>query len=285
MTNHQTHGESAEPLAYVGAAMALGFGALGVVLAWDRMAAMTQVLVLAAAALVLAAASLITPVRLPAFGRVADVSASTGAVLAGWAAGLATHTLGATVPLALAVGALVGALAAGVAHLRRHGTLPHVVAGTGVVGAAVWLGVDFGAEAAIAGTIAIAVGLGWWALGLAEVVVPVRAAVVGAGLNVIGGAAITLAAEEAWPLLAVVVATLLFAGAALRDLEPVAHRALATATGLLAVAKAGLLIDDPALRLVVVGLAIGVALVVAATTIARRSRPTVDGGEPSPQQG
>ncbi|MEX1281066.1 MAG: hypothetical protein AB1Z55_10130, partial [Acidimicrobiia bacterium] len=278
-------GESAEPLAYVGAAMALGFGALGVVLAWDRMAAMTQVLVLAAAALVLAAASLITPVRLPAFGRVADVSASTGAVLVGWAAGLAAHTLGAEVPRALAVGALVGAAAAGAAHLRRNGTLPHVVAGTGVVGAAVWFGVDLGAEAALAGTIAVAVGLAWWGLGLVEVVVPVRAAVVGAGLNVFGGAAITLAAEEAWPLLPVVVATILFAGAALRDLEPVAHRALATATGLLAVAKAGLLIDDPALRLVVVGLAIGVALVVAATAIARRSRPIADAEEPSPQPG
>jgi uncharacterized membrane protein HdeD (DUF308 family) len=81
------------------------------------------------------------------------------------------------------------------------------------------------------------------------------------------------------------VATLLFAGAALRDLEPVAHRALATATGLLAVAKAGLLIDDPALRLVVVGLVIGVALVVAATAIARRSRPPTDAGEASPQRG
>jgi hypothetical protein len=244
---------------------------------------MTQVLVLAAAGLVLAAASLITPVRRPAFGRVADVSASTGAVLAGWAAGLAAHTLGAEVPRALAVGAAVGAVAAGVAHLRRRGALPHVVAGTGVVGATVWLGVDLGAEAAIAGTIAIVVGLGWWALGLAGIVVPVRAAVVGAGLNVIGGAAITLAAEEAWPVLAVVVATLLFAGAALSDLEPVANRALATATGLVAVAKAGLLIDDPALRLVVVGLAIGVALVVAATAIARRSREAP--AESSPQPG
>jgi hypothetical protein len=174
-------------------------------------------------------------------------------------------------------------VAAAIAHLRRRGTLPHVVAGTGLVGAAVWLGVDVGAEAALAGTIAIAAGLGWWALGLSEIVVPIRAAVVGAGLNVIGGAAITLAAEEAWPLLAVVVATLLFAGAALREVEPVAHRALATATGLLAVAKAGLLIDDPALRLVVVGLAIGVALVVAATAIARKGRPTADAEGPLPR--
>lgn len=261
---------AAEPLVYLGTGIVLFFGAIGVAFAWDGMTAVTQVLVLGAAALVLAVVSLGTPVLPVAAGRVADTAATTAAVLVGWAAGLFAHSASGDVERSLAIGAASGAIAAGVAHVRRRGALPHVVAGTGVVGAATWFLIDLDTSPAVVATAVIVVGLLWWGLGVAEFVQPTRAAVVGGAAHVFLGSAGTLADEASWPLLAVIVAGLLLAYASMQGVDSVVNRSFAVAVGVVGVAKLGLLIEDPVLRIVVAGIAVGVALVTAGSMLLRR---------------
>lgn len=262
--------DAAEPLAYVGSALVLAFGALGVALTWDRMSAGTQVVVLGVAALVVAVAALLIPTVPVGLGRAADVGAASAAVLAGWAAGLGASTLGADVPRSLAIGATVGGAAGGAAWLRRRGAVPHVVAGAGAVGALVWLAVDLDLSHEVVVLVGLVAGLAWWSLGVASFVHPPRVALVAGGVHAFGAATAALAFDAAWLLAPIVVAVAAFAVASMQTDEVAIHRSLAVATGLVAVAKLGLLIDDPVLRFVVAGMGVGVALVVAAATVARR---------------
>ena len=105
---------------------------------------------------------------------------------------------------------------------------------------------------------------------LAEFVRPTRAAVVGGAAHVFGGSAGTLADEASWPLLAVIVAGLLLAYASMQGVDSVVNRSFAVAVGVVGVAKLGLLIEDPVLRIVVAGIAVGVALVTAGSMLLRR---------------
>jgi hypothetical protein len=273
---HTVDHPAAEPLAYLGTGIVLFFAALGVAMAWDGMSAVTQVLVLGAAALVLVVVSLATPIAPVGAGRVADTAATTAAVLAGWAAGLFAHSAGVVMEQALAIGAIVGAVAAGAAHLRRRGALPHVVAGTGLIGAATWLAVDLDVSVGSVSVVVLVLGLLWWGLGVGGFVEPTRAAMVGGAVHIFAGAAGTLADEASWPLLAVIVGGLFLAYASMQGIEPVINRSFAVAVGVVGVAKLGLLIEDPVLRIIVAGIAVGVALVTAGSMLFRR-RSAPDG--------
>ena len=270
----------AEPLAYLGVALVLLFGGLGVSMAWGSMSAPAQVGVLAAAALVLGLASMAVPVDPPAFGRVADTVATTAALLAGWGAGLGIRAADVDDTGALAIGAGVSAIGAVVASRRRGGAIPHLLGGAAGVAAVFWGLQALEVADDLLVVAVLGAGMVWWLLGTAGLVANERVAIVGGGIHVFAATVAIVAVDSAWWVsLPAVAAVGAFVWAGRSGPHLPIQRALAAGTGIAVVARLWNLIDDPALRVVVGGLSVGVALVVAAVSLTRRAaEPTTDQG-------